>query len=61
MVALPTACSHEQVDETVIKQGKLWKKKWGGGVPLLVRWTTDFDCPKKQNGGIVLKIHHLIV
>ena len=51
---LPTTAPHEQVDETVIKQGKLWKKKWGG-VPLLVRWTTDFDCPKKTEWWYCIK------
>ena len=29
---LPTTAPHEKVDEEVIKQGKLWKKRWGGTV-----------------------------
>lgn len=27
---LPTTAPHEEIDEAVIKQGKLWRKKWGG-------------------------------
>lgn len=28
---LPTTAPHEKVDEMVIKLGKIWKNKWGGG------------------------------
>ena len=31
---LPTTSPHEKVDESVIKQGILWKKKWGGGATI---------------------------
>lgn len=51
---LPTTAPHEKVDEEVIKQGKLWKKKWGG-IPLLIRWTTDFDCPQKTEWWYCIK------
>lgn len=29
---LPTIAPHEKVDELVIIQGKLWRKKWGGTI-----------------------------
>lgn len=51
---LPTTAPHEKVDESVVKQGKLWKNKWGG-VPLLIRWTTDFDCPQKTEWWYCIK------
>lgn len=51
---LPTTAPHEEVDETVIKQGKLWKKKWGG-IPLLIRWTTNFDCFEKTEWWYCIK------
>lgn len=51
---LPTTAPHEKIDESVIKQGILWKKKWGG-VPLLIRWTTDFDCPKETGWWYCIK------
>lgn len=51
---LPKTAPHEIVDEEVIKQGKLWKKKWGG-VPLLIRWTTNFDCPEKTEWWYCIK------
>lgn len=51
---LPTTAPHEQVDETVIKQCKLWRKKWEG-VPLLIRWTTNFDCPEKTEWWYCIK------
>lgn len=51
---LPKTAPHEKVDETVIKQGKLWKYKWAG-VPLLIRWTTDFDCPEKTEWWYCIK------
>ena len=51
---LPTTAPHEKIDESVIKQGILWKKKWGG-VPLLIRWTTEFDCSKETDWWYCIK------
>lgn len=51
---LPTIAPHEKVDELVIIQGKLWRKKWGG-VPLLIRWTTNFDCEEKTEWWYCIK------
>lgn len=51
---LPTIAPHEKVDETLIKKGKLWKEKWEG-IPLLIRWTTDFDCSEKTEWWYCIK------
>lgn len=50
--AIPTTAPHEEPDLLPIKNGKVWKM---GGVPLLARWTTDFDCGNETNWWYVIK------
>ena len=40
---LPTLAPHENVDIKPILDGSIWHSE-GGGMPLLARWTTEFDC-----------------
>lgn len=40
---LPTTAPHEVPDLTPIKDGSIWRPE-SGGTPLLVRWTTEYDC-----------------
>lgn len=44
--AVPTCAPHEIPDLTPLEDGMIWKL---GGHPLLVRWTTDFDCGQETN------------
>lgn len=43
---LPTAAPHEEADTQMIKDGSIWQVR-GGGIPLLVRWTSKWDCQKE--------------
>ncbi len=38
---IPAVEPHEQPDLTCIKDKSIWKV---GGIPLLARWSSDFDC-----------------
>ena len=51
--AIPTVAPHEPVNIQPVKNGTIWRM--GGGTPLLVRWTTDFDCERKTNWWYVIK------
>lgn len=37
---IPTSAPHEEPDLSLLKSGEIWEK----GFPLLVRWTSDWDC-----------------
>lgn len=50
---IPTTAPHEAVDESIFKSRSLWKSV--GGHPVLIRWTTDFDCPENTCWWFILK------
>lgn len=50
--AIPTTAPHEEVNMIPIDNGNIWKM---GGIPLLARWTTDFDCGYETNWWYVIK------
>lgn len=39
---IPTTAPHEPVNLSPITDGKIWEV--GGGTPVLVRWSSDWDC-----------------
>ncbi len=51
--AIPTTAPHEEPDMIPINDGSIWKI--GGGIPLLARWTTEFDCGYQTNWWYVVK------
>ncbi len=51
---IPTIAPHEIVDETILYNGDIWKG-WKSKHPIMVRWTTDFDCGYKTNFWYVIK------
>lgn len=50
---LPTTKPHEEPDLTPVKSGSIWKM--GDKTPLLVRWTSDYDCGNETNWWYVVK------
>ena len=40
--AIPTTAPHEKINITPIEDGSIWEID--GGTPLVVRWTSNFDC-----------------
>ena len=50
--AVPTTPPHELPNTDLIKDGNIWNI---GGIPLLARWTTDFDCGYETNWWYVIK------
>lgn len=51
--AIPTTAPHEEPSMEPIDNGNIWKID--GGQPLLIRWTTDFDCGYETNWWYVIK------
>lgn len=51
--AVPTCGPHENPDLTPIKDGSIWQIR--GGVPLLARWTSDWDCGHETSFWYVIK------
>lgn len=51
--ALPTTAPHEVVDISPIKDGSIWRMP--EGVPLLARWTSEFDCSEETEWWYVIK------
>lgn len=51
--AIPTTAPHEEVDLKPLEDGSIWKVD--GGIPLLARWTSDFDCGYETNWWYVIK------
>lgn len=51
--AVPTTAPHESPNMLPIKDGSVWKV--GTGIPLLARWTTEFDCGYETNWWYVIK------
>lgn len=51
---IPTTAPHEDADMEFLKNGLTWKIK-GRGIPLLARWTTDFDCSDETQWWYVIK------
>ncbi len=51
--AIPTAAPHENPDLAALHDKSIWKID--GGLPLLARWTTDFDCGYETNWWYVIK------
>lgn len=50
---LPKTAPHE--DAHFLDIMNTWSKKNWGGVPLIARWTTDFDCKKETEWWYVIK------
>jgi len=53
--AVPACAPHETPDLSVLDNGNIWKIKKGGGIPLLAKWTTDWDCTFETNWWYVIK------
>ncbi len=51
--AIPTVAPHENPDLSPVEDGTIWKIN--GGLPLLARWTTDFDCGYETNWWYLIK------
>lgn len=51
--AIPTTAPHQNPDLIQIENGNIWNID--GKTPLLVRWTTDFDCGYETNWWYVIK------
>lgn len=52
---IPTTAPHEEPDLETVKSGFVWTNIRGGGIPLLARWTSDFDCGHEMNWWYVIK------
>ena len=52
---IPATEPHEDVDLEPIMNGKIWKTREGRGIPLLARWTSDFDCGYETQWWYVIK------
>lgn len=44
----PNTFPHEEANTALIQDGGIWKQSWPG-VPLMARWTSDFDCGYETN------------
>lgn len=53
--AIPTTAPHESPNMLPINDGSIWKIVGSGGVPLLARWTTEFDCGYETNWWYIIK------
>ena len=53
-IATPVTPPHKNPDISAISDGKIWRAQ-EGGVPLLARWTTAFDCGHESNWWYVIK------
>ena len=51
---IPTTAPHEIPDLQVLKDGAIWKIE-RQKIPLLVRWTTEFDCDNETQWWYVIK------
>lgn len=51
--AIPTTAPHEMPDLRAVEKGDVWKI--GGGIPLLARWTADWDCGYETGWYYVIK------
>lgn len=51
---IPEIAPHEEIDEKNIKFKKIWKMNWKEK-PLLIKWTTDFDCLYKTEWWYCIK------
>ena len=51
--AIPTTAPHENPYMTPIEDGTIWNID--GGIPLLARWTSNFDCGFETNWWYVVK------
>lgn len=51
--AIPTTVPHETPNMLPLEDGSIWKID--GKMPLLARWTADFDCPEETNWWYVIK------
>ena len=52
---IPDGRPDEEPDLTPIKNGEIWSNVHEGGTPLLVRWTSDWDCGYETNWWYVIK------
>lgn len=52
---VPSVEPHETPDISCIKDRSIWKVEGGGKMPILVRWTTDYDCNNKTVWWYVVK------
>ena len=52
--AIPTCAPHEEVNLTSVEDSSIWKA-FGKEKPLLVRWTSDFDCGYETGFWYVIK------
>ena len=44
----PNVFPHEEANLDLLHKGKLWNQSWPG-IPLMARWTSNFDCDQKTN------------
>ena len=51
--AIPTTAPHETPNMLPIENNNIWKM--GERIPLLARWTTEFDCNRETNWWYVIK------
>lgn len=50
----PKIAPHEEIDESIIEFNKIWKINWKEK-PLLIKWTTNFDCSDKTEWWYCIK------
>lgn len=51
---IPTTAPHEMPNLACVHDGSIWKIK-DGATPILVRWTSDFDCGYETNWWYLVK------
>lgn len=51
---IPKIAPHKSPDTKCIQDGSVWKIR-GGGIPMLARWTTEFDCAYETSWWYVIK------
>lgn len=51
---IPTVAPHENVDLAPVKSGEIWKYRENSEKPLLVTWTSNWDCSQETNWWYVI-------
>ena len=51
---LPTSAPHESVDIKSLEDGSIWRM-WDGRIPLLARWTSNWDCGRETEWWYCIK------
>lgn len=52
---IPTGSPDEEVDTSSIENGEIWRDSSGGGVPLLARWTSDWECDHETDWWYIIR------